>query len=285
MNRFAERRKDRAMEFIKLTGIGLVLGITTIIPGISTSTIAVVFNVYDRFIEIITPNVKKIFAAWKFWLPIVVGALAGIFFFSKAITFLFTKHPVPTYWFFIGVIIGSIPVVYRKVRRPESAFPAVPSIIFCVIALALMAAMAVLKPAEDAVSYADLTPQVFAILLGGGALAALAMIVPGISGSFLLLVIGLYRTIVQAVSDLNIPLVVPVALGAVVGIFAGAAFVRFLLAKAPRETYGAVLGLVAGSVFVLFPGGLGSGSTTIISLLCLASGCAISFLLGRQKGN
>ena len=272
-----------SMEFIKLAVIGLALGITTIIPGVSTSTTAVILNVYDRLIEVITPNIKKILAAWKFWLPLAVGIAAGIFFFSKAITFLFANYEIPSYWFFIGIILGSLPPVYARARRPPSLIPALPPVICCVLALALMALIAFLKPEADTATYTILTPPLFGILVGGGALSAIAMIIPGISGSFLLLVIGLYRTIVQAVSELNIPLILPVALGAVIGLLAGAAFVRFLLAKAPRETYGAVLGLVAGSVFVLYPGGFGSGITILLSLISLLAGGALSFFLGKQN--
>jgi len=266
-----------------LISIGLVLGITTVVPGVSAGTIAVVFNVYDRLIAVITLNIKKIAAAWKFLLPLIMGGIAGIFLFSRLITLLFTNHPVPTYWFFMGIIAGSIPLIYRRVRQPDSAVPSPPAILCGIIALALMALMAVVRPAEEAASYTVLTPPLFGLLVGGGALAALAMIIPGTSGSFLLLVIGLYRTVVQAVSDLNIPLIMPVVLGTFIGLLAGAALVRYLLAKAPRETYGAVLGLVAGSLIVLFPGGLGSGTTILFSVLSLLTGSAVSVIFGRQK--
>jgi len=270
------------MELIKLAGIGLVLGITTAIPGVSTGTMAVVFNVYDRLIQTITPSIKKILAAWKFWLPLVIGGMAGIFLFSKVITFLFNNYFIPANWFFIGIILGSLPMVYKKVTQSGKAFPALSSIVCCILAFIVMVVMAMNKPAEGSVSYTVLTPQVFVILFAGGALAAIAMIIPGISGSFLLLVIGLYRTAVQAVSDLNIQIILPVALGAIVGILSGAAFVRFLLAKVPKETYGAVLGLVAGSVLVIYPGGFGSGATILFSVLSLLAGGSISFFAGRQ---
>jgi putative membrane protein len=271
------------MELIQLICIGLILGIATVIPGVSVGTIAVVFNVYDRLITVITPNIKKILAAWKFWLPLVIGGIAGIILFSKVVTLLFTNHPVPTYWFFIGIIVGSIPMVYRRTLSPGSALPSFPVIICAILAFALMVVMAILRPAGETDMYTVLTLPLFGLLTAGGALAAAAMIIPGISGSFLLLVIGQYRTIVQAVSDFNVSLIVPVALGAILGLLIGAAFIRFLLTKAPRETYGAVLGLVVGSIIVLYPGGLGDGPTIIFSVVTLFAGSAISFISGRQK--
>ena len=272
------------MELVKLAGIGLVLGMITVIPGLSVGTMAVVLNIYDRLIGIITPNIKKIFAAWKFLLPLVIGGVIGLVLFSKVVTVLYEKFPLPTIWFFIGIIAGSIPLVYSRVRRESSPLPSVPSAICAAIALAVMIAMAVFRPEEGTVVYTELTPRLFGMLALGGVLAAIAMIIPGISGAFLLLVAGMYRTVLQAVSDLNMPLLIPVSVGAIIGLLIGAALVRFLLSKAPRETYGAVLGLVAGSVIVLFPKDkFGDGVTIIFSVLSLLAGCAISFFMGRQK--
>jgi len=280
------------MEFVKLSLIGFVLGITAIIPGFSVATMAVVLNVYDRLINIIVPNVKKIIAAWMFWLPLVIGGVAGLLFFSKVFTILFESYNVPTYWFFIGVIIGSIPLTYFKacntsqLAQKRFPLPSVSSVVCCIFAIAVMIFMAIIKPEEGSTVYTELTAQVFGMLAIAGALAAVAMIIPGISGAFILLVTGLYRTVLQSVSELNIMMLVPLVLGALIGLLASAAFVRFLLKKAPNETYGAVLGLVAGSVFVLYPGSFVFQTrweffSIIISVLCLVAGFTLSFIFSR----
>ncbi|MCL2440124.1 MAG: DUF368 domain-containing protein [Treponema sp.] len=278
------------MELIKLTSIGFVLGITAIIPGFSVATMAVVFNVYDRLINVIVPNIKKILAVWQFWLPLVIGGIAGIIFFSKVFSLLMVNYSVPAYWFFIGVITGSIPLIYKK-TCPETdsnkkfALPSIPSVICFIFAIAVMIFMAIVKPDEGLAVYTELTPYIFGMLALAGALAAIAMIIPGISGAFMLLVIGFYQTVLQSVSDLNIPLIVPVVLGAAAGLLLSAAFVRFLLSKVPRETYGAVLGLVTGSIFVLYPGGFAfqARAGIIISIVCLFTGFILSFLMSRRN--
>ncbi|MCL2374793.1 MAG: DUF368 domain-containing protein, partial [Treponema sp.] len=180
------------MELAKLLGIGLVLGITTVVPGVSAGTIAVAFNIYDRLIQVITLNVKKIAAAWNFLLPLAAGGLAGAFLFSRLVTALFANHSVPTYWFFIGIISGSMPLIYRKARREGGTRLSPPALLCGIAAFALMAVLAVLRPAQEAAAHSALTPGLFALLVGGGALAAVAMIIPGTSGSFFLLAIGLY---------------------------------------------------------------------------------------------
>jgi len=271
------------MEIIKLLFIGLALGILVVIPGLSTGTMAVVFNVYDRLIGIITPNIKKIIAAWKFWLPLVIGGVIGLAFISKVVTVLYDKYPFPITWFFIGVIAGSLPLLYGRTKPPEKKLPNLAPIICTLLAFAVMIIMAIFSPNEGAAVYTEITPRLFALLVLAGIFSSIAMIIPGISGAFLLLIIGLYRTVIQSVSDFNIPLLIPFALGIIAGLLAGAALVRFLLSKAPAETYGAVLGLVAGSIIVLFPGGLGDGNIVIYSVVCLLAGAALSFLLSRQK--
>jgi len=269
---------------LKLTFVGFILGIVTVIPGISAATMAVVFNIYERLINLIVPNLKKVLGAWAFWLPLVVGGALGLVFASRVFTVLFENYNTATYWFFIGVIVGSIPLVYSRARETSSKLPSLPSLICAVSAFAFMVVMAIIKPEEGAALFTELTPTAFGLLALSGALGALAMIIPGISGAFLLLVIGMYRTVLQAVSDLNIPLILPVILGAGLGLMLGAAFVRFLLARAPKQTYGAVLGFVAGSVIVLYPvGGFGEGSGIVISLLTFATGFVFSFLMSKKE--
>ena len=275
------------MDFIKLTLTGFILGITSVIPGISVATMAVAFNVYDRLINFIVPNVKKILETWLFWLPMVIGGVTGIVFASLIFTKLFEYYHIPTYWFFIGVIAGSIPAVYSRTLNKEVSanaqgirLPPLSSIICAIISFGLMVLMSMLKPEEGLHVYTELTLPLFGLLMLVGALGAVAMIVPGISGAFVLLVIGFYRTILQAVSEFNIPLLIPVVLGACFGLLAGAALVRLLLAKVPEITYGAVLGLVIGSVFILYPDGFGEGIGIIASIVCLLAGFAISFVMG-----
>jgi putative membrane protein len=143
-----------------------------------------------------------------------------------------------------------------------------------------MILMTFTKLQEDTLLYTELTLPVFGLLTLVGALAAIAMIIPGISGAFLLLIIGFHHTFVQSVSGFNIPLLIPIVLGACGGLLLGAAFVRFLLSKVPKQTHGAVLGLVTGSIIVLYVqylGSFGEGIEIIFSVLLLLLGFAVSF--------
>ncbi len=279
------------MEFIRLICVGMILGVANVIPGVSGGTMAVVFNIYDRLLSVITLNVKKIVSEWKFILPLVLGLGLGIILFSKAITFLFENYPVQTNWFFIGIILGSIPMILKRMlvagkngfQGAEKKAVPVSAIVCGVVALAVMAVMTYANVAESGSPIqTELTPGLAAKLFIGLACATIAMIIPGISGSFLMLVVGIYSTVIAAISDMNIPLLVPAVIGGVVGLLGGAKLVRFLMARVPAQTYGAILGLVLGSILVIFPG-FGGFSTVATSLLAATVGFVVSFFAGRER--
>lgn len=282
-------------EAIRLFFVGIILGVANIIPGVSGGTLAVVFNVYDRLINVISLNVKKIISEWKFLLPLALGMGAGIIGFSKILTFLFENYPMQTNLFFVGIIAGSIPLVYRKIKSSmqeiseKNKKPYLSTIICFLVALGIMIVMTVFKDfSGSSVIYTELSGSLFLLLLVSGALGAVAMIIPGISGSFLLLAIGTYATVIGSVSDFNIPLMIPTVIGILLGLFFGAFLVRTLMKKVPTQTYGSILGLVIGSIFTVFPLGMIitrcsqlSGNTFTTSLGALFVGlvcCAVGFL-------
>jgi putative membrane protein len=288
------------MEALKLAAIGVIFGIANVIPGVSGGTIAVVFGIYERLIALITLRVKHILSEWKFWLPFVLGAGAGIILFSKVITFLFDRFPMQTAWCFIGIVAGSIPMLWRRMVHPlfdasaadaaappaEKKIPRASAVIAAVIAFAAIIALSFLSPEDSRSVHAEFSPALAALLFASGVLGAVAMIIPGISGSFFLVVIGTYATVIASVSDFNIPLIIPTGLGIVAGLLAGAALIRLLLKKVPHATYGAIVGLVAGSIPAIFPGSVFSSAFAVAgSIACLALGFALSFFAGRGKNH
>lgn len=329
------------MQAIKLTLIGIVIGITNVIPGVSGGTVAVVFGIYDKLIELISLNIKKVFSLWKFWLPLAAGIAAGIVLFSKLMRLFFNLYPAAAHWFFIGLIAGCIPFLAVTVKKESArsstvahtpfappSGTAVPdgstaaerraaldgsapvpdsstakSALFLGVGVpriaVLCAAAAVLivlnklnakqsfysgqsEPTSQTIVQTLPTFFLCAKLCAGTALAAAAAIIPGISGSFLLLILGIYNTVIQAVSDFNIPLLLPIAAGAAAGLLGGATFIRFLLAKAPSYTYSGVLGLTAGALAVLYPG-FPAGAEAVFSVLLCAAGFAAAFFSTRRN--
>ncbi len=344
------------MEFIKLIFKGIALGVANVIPGVSGGTMAVVFNVYDRIIDLISPDLKKIFRAWKFWLPLAIGMCVGVLGFSKVITILLEKYQIPTTYFFIGLILGSIPLILRKMKSSqqqsenaegakeenttESKKRKVLLKFAFLIGLLMVLSMKffggdidarkaaeksnAMKQKTESVAKAKSEPQpaqteqiaelakqaentkngsfnleisegnlaeendgrmtvsTIALLFVAGVAAAIAMIIPGISGSFLILALGMYGTIISAVARLDVLFLLPFALGALVGIIFGASLVRFLMEKIPSHTYAAILGLIVGSVVIIFPG-VGEIAVMLISVAALALGFSLAYFSSKNE--
>ena len=292
-----------------------------VIPGVSGGTMAVVFGIYNRIIDLISFNIKKIISQWKFILPLGAGLVTGVLLFSKIITYLFNNFPIQTNWFFIGIILGSIPMLFThwinarnqtfeedtinsinsmdampsmqvtqstgllQLTLPEQS-KKIPlsSIICCIISLAIMILMVIFKSEKPET---QITPG-FSIynaivMFVGLAIAAIAMIIPGISGSFIMLALGIYSTVIGAIDSFNIYLLIPGALGAIAGLLCGAKLVRILMTKIPSQTYGIIFGLIIGSIFVIFPTNGYNALIIVTSLVCAAAGFLVSFLFSKTE--
>jgi len=245
----------------KLFGVGVFIGVANVVPGVSGGTIAVICNVYDKLIILSSLNFKRMKQIWKDILSLALGIGAGVVLFAKVITLLYSLYPAQTSAFFIGIVAGSIPFLFRKARAgiPTSAVAENDSpasgwlygTLCCgVVGFALMLVMFFLqrRGVQTAAVVTAFSPMVAAKLAVMGAIAAIAMLIPGISGSFVLLILGTYQTVLQAVADFNIPLLIPIALGVGAGLVAGARLIAFLLERFPAPMYAFILGLVAGAV-------------------------------------
>ncbi len=268
------------MEFLKRVLYGAIIGVANIVPGVSGGTMAVILGVYDKLLESI--SFKNLKQNILFLLPIALGGGTGILALSKAMKFLISTYPIATNFAFMGLILGSIPMIWKRARNPKgdpkgetSISPS--SILFFVLALAFMLVLAFLEKGsiENAVQ-TQLTPGLCIHLGLASVASAFAMLLPGISGSFVMLLLGCYSTVITAISDLNIMLLLPVAAGCGVGLLLGALLISKLLKKFPQATYMAILGLIAGSLVSIYPGFV-LGAEGIIAVLLLAAFAFISW--------
>ena len=277
------------MKILKLILAGIVIGVANVIPGVSGGTMAVVFGIYDELIGVISFNIKQIFSKWRFWLPLGLGMGIGIIAFSKIVTFLFEHFPVQTQYFFVGIVLGSIPLILKRTSLALKK-ETLGNWISALVGLVIMLLMVFINTdSMVSIIQTELTFGLGAKLLVGGALAAFAMIIPGISGSFLMVILGVYSTIIAAISDFNLPIICVVAVGVIIGIFAGAKGVQVLLNKVPNQTYGAIFGLVIGSVFAILPFREtasffvdGKILGFVIALVCAAAGFVLAFFSGKE---
>lgn len=261
---------------------GMVFGVANVIPGVSGGTLAVVMNVYDGLIDAVANFRKHAKESVKFLLPFLAGAGAAILLFSKLVKWLLGVCPMQVNFFFIGLMLGSIPLISKKAFEKGKVKPV--NIICLLIGIGVMVGMFFLSPNKSGEIVSELTPSYFGLMLISGVVAAVTMIIPGISGSLMLLVMGVYNSVIAAVSGLNILILIPFAIGVLVGFILGVKVIDICLNKAPRATYCLILGLVAGSVLPVFAeSGFSFGFDGIMSILCMLVGAAIAYFMSREK--
>lgn len=268
------------MECIKNIIVGALIGVANIIPGVSGGTMAVIFDVYDKLIFAVTGFFKD----WKkhiaFLLQICIGGAAGILLFSRVIKFLLAHYPMQTNYFFMGLIIGTFPLLIQKAGEKR-----IKKFNFIWMLLAFGAAFGMSKMGDP--QNVDAMIQTLTFSNGikfffGGFIAAAVMILPGVSGSLALMIMGLYSSVIDAIITMNLPLLIVLALGVGLGTLSMAKLLEVLLKKYPQSVYFAILGLVAGSIFAVYPG-FAFSSQGIVSCIALLLGGMIAFFFGRIK--
>lgn len=240
------------IEKLKYVLYGILMGVANVIPGVSGGTMAIILNFYDRLMESITLNFKILKKNIGFLIPLGIGVGIGIVGFSKVMKFLLAEYPTQTYLGFIGIVIGSLPLIFHKAKCEKITVKSwVPFVVtFCLmLALSLFSG----KEAGSSVVYTSLSLESFVVLFLSMAIATVTMIVPGISGSLILIIMGMYHTIYgYAIANFDIALLIPIGLGAIFGLLGGAKIISFLLARFKQLTYMAILGLLVGSFFELY---------------------------------
>ena len=186
MKNIITRFKDSLIYLVK----GMAIGIAMIIPGVSGGTLAVLLGIYDKMIESINDLFKHPKKSISILLPIVLGAGLGFIALIYPLSLGLTHCPLIVISLFAGLIIGGIPSLYKTVQGKES----IKGFIFSLLSLVLMVVLCFIVPSID-LDLSTLTVGIWFYLLLGGILSAVALVVPGISGSMILMILGLYKSV------------------------------------------------------------------------------------------
>ena len=209
------------MKFVIYAIYGCIIGVANIIPGVSGGTMAVILNIYDKLIDSVIGIKKHIKESLSFLIPVAIGGGLGIFGFSKLLKYLIANYPAPTFLFFIGLILGTVPMIFKKVltakdgNKKFNIYSIIPFIVF----FGIMIALSFFNTENSSSSQIQLDFVNWIYLFFGSALAAMCMIIPGVSGSMILMILGLYSTVLGAVADIfsnfsnSIMILIPAGLG------------------------------------------------------------------------
>ena len=234
---------------------GFAMGAANVIPGVSGGTIALLTGIFNELIEAL--NSLMSISTWKlllkgdfkeFWrtingtflLWLAIGVLLSVFSLAKLMEYVLAHHPVQTWAFFFGLIIVSAIFMLSDIKGWKGS-----DLCWLIGGVALGAFICLLSPTET-------TSDLWFIALCG-AIAICTMILPGISGSFILVLLGKYEFIMKAVSDLNIPVLLVFAIGCVIGIVAFSKFLHWLIGKYEKQTLLVLIGFTIGALVKVWP--------------------------------
>lgn len=261
-------------EWLLLVIKGACVGIADAIPGVSGGTIAFILKIYDKLLDAIDLNLKKLRKNLPFLIPLGIGIVLGIFLASKVLGYLFEHHNVPTQFFFLGIILGSLPAIVKECRSAGKLRP-VHLVPFLISAVGII----LFNSLKEGTAAFGTSPVAVIIMM---ALSAAAMIMPGLSGALVLKILGGYDNAIRAVSELDIVTLVYYAIGAAIGLLAAAKIISILLKKCKTGTYCAILGLIIGSLPAVYPKEFALNGEGIIAIMIFIIGLALPIVMERM---
>ena len=275
-------------EYLVLAIKGFIIGIANIIPGVSGGTLAITLGLYERLISAISHFMTNLKDNIKFIFPIAVGALLSVAILTNAISYALANFKFPTTLFFVGLIVGGLPLLYGKVSNQISS----KNILLLLITFSIVVIFTFLNSGNNIISFTDMNIYDYITLFIVGMIAAATMVIPGISGSFVLMLLGYYEPIINTIKDFthlnnlfsNICILLPFGIGVLVGIILIAKLIEYLLAKHEISTYFMIIGFILASIIsIIVEAGLTTNILFIISgVLLFMLGFVIAYKLGEK---
>lgn len=227
---------------------GFVIGSSMSVPGVSGGTMAILLGIYDKLIGSISNFLKDLKGNIIFLMKFCIGAAVGIGSLAFVIEWLLERFPLPVSFFFLGAVIGGIPALYKKTKESKWKLS---SVIYFLVGLVVVIAIGFIPVGNfDIGSGSGLVH--YLMVLGTGIIIALALVLPGISTSHMLLVLGMYDAMIAAITEFNLVYIGIIGISTVVGIFLITKPIEWTLNKFPHQTYCMIIGFVLGSTSEIF---------------------------------
>lgn len=259
------------LSFIKDIIKGIAIGAGAILPGISSGVICVIFGIYETLLNCVLNFFKNVKENFKILFPIILGILGGVLLFGNILKFIFYAYPIQTKFIFIGLILGNIPALIKKACLKQTF--KLRYLIYLITTFAIGISLVILENNINTSFSASEYSYLFLIM--SGFLMSAGVIIPGISSTLILMLLGVYDAYLVSISSLYFPLLIPMGLGLVLGSILCMKFIKILLDKFYIQTFFSIIGFTLGSIFVLYPG-FSFDINGLISILSLCFGLCIS---------
>ena len=254
---------------------GVAIGAGAIIPGVSSGVICVILGVYEKLLNAVLNTFKNFKENISFLLPILIGGIIGVIIFGNILKYLLFKYPNQVSFTFIGLVLGSIPSLLKQAEKKQRF--RLRYIIYLLITFLIGITMVFLEQSVSATSNTEFS---FLYLVFAGMCMSIGVIVPGVSSTVILMLLGVYSAYLTSVAELYFPILIPIGIGLCMGAFICMKIMRILLDKFYMQTFYSIIGFTIGSVFVLYPG-IAFDINGLISILCFLLGWFITNVLKK----
>ncbi|MEY8388810.1 DUF368 domain-containing protein [Oscillospiraceae bacterium 38-13] len=270
-----DRRRQRT-RWLRYMLCGVLIGAGAILPGVSGGVLAVVFDIYRPFMEVLTRPRKALPQYWRLMIPLGIGWCGGFLLFAKGIAAAILLSDAVTTWLFIGLIVGTVPSLFREAGREGRSAAAWASLLLC--ALAVFAGLFYVSR----VVHVQVTPG-FWWYNFCGALWGMGVVIPGMTSSSVMMALGLYQPMLEGLARLDL-LVLSAALpGMFLTIALLARLVTWFFRRHYAVAFHGILGFVLASTLVIIPAEYTGWGEIALSALCCAAGFALAFYLARME--
>ncbi len=266
---------------------GFAMGTSDLVPGVSGGTIALLLGIYNQFIASISGIFSRRFwPSFTFLIPIIIGMLLAMGSLSNLFNYLLSQHHIPTMFFFGGLIIGIVPYLL-KISNYKTSFTT-KHYMMVIAGIAILIVITLMNNGDKhAGETLTLSTGLIIKCFIAGMCASSAMLLPGISGSFMLLVFGVYGTVMLAISEVvklnfaGLPILLAVGFGVLAGFIISSKIIQYFLTHHKLMTFALIIGFVVGSLFAVFPGLPTNIVMWFVSLVVFIIGFIVSLTLGR----
>ena len=250
---------------------GIFIGAGAIVPGVSSGVLCVIFGIYEKLLDAVLNFFKDIKHNIKFLFPIALGVGIGVLLFSNILNYFLYEFPVQTKSIFIGLILGTIPSLIKEVNEKETFKPQ--NVVYLLIALAIGMITVIVENQINIVSNGDKMSIMYLVMCG--AIMSIGIVVPGVSSTIILMLLGVYSVYLQSVANLYLPVLIPLGIGLILGSIIVMKITKKLLETHYGKTFYSIIGFTIGSVFVLLPQGM-TLLEIVLSVLCVVLGVYVS---------
>lgn len=266
---------------------GFAMGTSDLVPGVSGGTIALLLGIYNQFIASISGIFSRRFwPSFTFLIPLIIGMLLAMGSLSNLFNYLLSQHHIPTMFFFGGLIIGIVPYLL-KISNYKTSFTT-KHYMMVIAGIAILIVITLMNNGDKhAGETLTLSTSLIIKYFIAGMCASSAMLLPGISGSFMLLVFGVYGTVMLAISEVvklnfaGLPILLAVGFGVLAGFIISSKIIQYFLTHHKLMTFALIIGFVVGSLFAVFPGLPTNIVMWFVSLVVFIIGFIVSLTLGR----